>query len=106
MEALGNASTTRNSNSSRFGKCVRLGLDSVDSAKTGTLVGGEVHTYLLEKSRVTFFADGERNFHAFYQVERGRVWARAAASAWRLRPLRPERWPRGGRRGHELGSEV
>ena len=48
MEAFGNAATSRNSNSSRFGKCVRLGLD----ANTGSLLGGQVYTYLLEKSRV------------------------------------------------------
>lgn len=69
MEAFGNACTSRNTNSSRFGKCVRLGLHPT----TGALLGGQVHTYLLEKSRVTTgiadtFGTGERNFHAFYQV--------------------------------------
>jgi hypothetical protein len=38
MEAFGNACTARNSNSSRFGKCVRLGLDS----NSGVLLGGQV----------------------------------------------------------------
>jgi hypothetical protein len=38
MEAFGNACTARNTNSSRFGKCVRLGLDS----NTGVLLGGQV----------------------------------------------------------------
>ena len=73
MEAFGNACTSRNSNSSRFGKCVRLGLDS----STGELLGGQVYTYLLEKSRVVSFEKGvtsslaERNFHAFYQLLAG-----------------------------------
>ena len=49
MEAFGNACTSRNSNSSRFGKCVRLALDP----SRGGLLGGQVETYLLEKSRVT-----------------------------------------------------
>ena len=79
MEAFGNACTSRNSNSSRFGKCVRLTLD----AERGYLLGGQVETYLLEKSRVTsgmadHFASGERNFHAFYQLVAGVAEAQAA----------------------------
>jgi len=79
MEAFGNACTSRNSNSSRFGKCVRLTLD----AERGSLLGGQVETYLLEKSRVTsgmadHFASGERNFHAFYQLVAGVAEAQAA----------------------------
>ena len=38
LEALGNATTTRNTNSSRFGKCVRLGFERQE----GALVGGQV----------------------------------------------------------------
>ena len=75
---FGNACTSRNSNSSRFGKCVRLGLHGT----TGQLLGGQVHTYLLEKSRVvTMLGSGastsERNFHSFYQLLAG---VREAAS--------------------------
>ena len=64
LETLGNAKTARNSNSSRFGKCVRLGTHP----ETGELLGGVVQTYLLEKSRVISFSEQERNFHAFYQL--------------------------------------
>ena len=67
LETLGNAKTARNSNSSRFGKCVRLGTHP----QTGELLGGVVQTYLLEKSRVISFSEQERNFHAFYQLLAG-----------------------------------
>ena len=57
LEMLGNAKTTRNHNSSRFGKCLRLGV----APGSGALLGGRIQTYLLEKSRVVAFADGERS---------------------------------------------
>lgn len=47
LEAFGNASTTNNDNSSRFGKFVRLtfGLG-------GTVHGARISSYVLEKSRL------------------------------------------------------
>ncbi|OQR97414.1 myosin [Thraustotheca clavata] len=63
LESFGNAATTRNDNSSRFGKFTELQFDA-----KGRLMGARAHTYLLEKSRVTHQAPGERTFHIFYQV--------------------------------------
>eukprot|EP00935_MAST-01C_sp_MAST-1C-sp1_P002338 g2338.t1 len=66
LESFGNAQTLRNNNSSRFGKYMVLQFDMVNEIR-----GGFITNYLLEKSRVTGRNEGERCFHAFYQLVQG-----------------------------------
>jgi myosin heavy subunit len=77
FEAFGNAKTVRNGNSSRFGKFTQLQfqVEPMSVAKQGEravpftdLVGSNCITYLLEKNRVVFHAEGERTYNIFYQL--------------------------------------
>lgn len=63
LQAIGNAKTTRNDNSSRFGKYIELHFNDRNH-----IIGASMRTYLLEKSRVVHQALDERNYHIFYQL--------------------------------------
>jgi myosin heavy subunit len=71
LESLGNATTRRNDNSSRFGKLLTLEFANNHTGTEIVMCGASITTYLLERSRVTEHAIGERNFHALYQLVAG-----------------------------------
>ncbi|GAB9468495.1 Myosin-like protein [Globisporangium polare] len=66
LEAFGNARTTRNDNSSRFGKFIELQFEA--TSDTRIIAGARIRTYLLEKIRVIKQSLNERNFHIFYEL--------------------------------------
>ena len=65
LEGFGNAKTTMNDNSSRFGKFTKILFND------GLIVGAEMDCYLLEKARLVDQGEHERNYHVFYGLIKG-----------------------------------
>ncbi|KAE9592939.1 putative myosin ATPase [Lupinus albus] len=63
LEAFGNAKTSGNNNSSRFGKLIEIHFTTM-----GKICGAKVQTFLFEKSRVVQLGNSERSYHIFYQL--------------------------------------
>lgn len=93
LEAFGNAKTTRNDNSSRFGKYIQLQFDMGTKAEqefrsrdkaTCTLAGSKCEAYLLEKNRVSTHEPAERTYHIFYQIiaakDKTKYWSKLAGT--------------------------
>lgn len=82
LEAVGNAKTLRNDNSSRFGRLL-----IVNFSNDNEIIGARITTYLLERSRLANQTAGERNFHIFYQLMAGA--GSAEKQAWKLEGKTP-----------------
>lgn len=67
LEAFGNAKTVHNDNSSRFGKWLKIYF----GGPSRTINTASITKYLLEKSRVTQIANGERTYHVLYYLVYG-----------------------------------
>lgn len=65
LEAFGNARTSMNNNSSRFGKYIQLAFQN------GHVIGAKISEYLLERSRLVRQNVEEENFHIFYYMFAG-----------------------------------
>ena len=66
LEAFGNAETTLNKNSSRFGKFTQIHV-----SRQGAILGASIQTYLLETTRVVQHAVNECTYHINYQLVNG-----------------------------------
>ena len=64
--AFGNAKTSRNDNSSRFGKYVNIHFD-----RAGHIQFAKIQQYLLETCRIVQQNTSELNYHVFYLMLNG-----------------------------------
>lgn len=80
LEAFGNAQTTRNHNSSRFAKFIKIYKPNA----VGAGGSASIQTYLLETSRVSHTPGNECNYHVFYAL---------SPAASRLAPNTPHKVP-------------
>lgn len=95
LEALGNAPTMKNDNSSRFGKFIELHFHQEVGSSGPCIMDAMTHTYFLETVRVTDLNEGERSFHIFYQIlaaaaRARRVAGQGADTKLALSPLLPD----------------
>ncbi|POM82672.1 Myosin head (motor domain) family protein [Cryptosporidium meleagridis] len=81
LEALGNAKTLRNNNSSRFGRFIKLCLE-----RSNGIVGGAISSYMLELSRIGHQIENERSYHIFYQIIKSYT-SQADISKYKLREM-------------------
>jgi myosin V len=99
-ESFGNAKTSRNNNSSRFGKFIELNYSA-----DGYIEGASITTYLLETVRLVRQSSGERNYHIFYEIYSGALAASTSSpsppsststtlssTAYSLSPNKKEEW--------------
>ncbi|CAF2903081.1 unnamed protein product [Rotaria sp. Silwood2] len=63
LESFGNAETSLNKNSSRFGKLL-----DIFFTEYGTIVYVQLSQFLLEKTRVVLASGNKRNFHILYSI--------------------------------------
>ncbi|RYG68221.1 hypothetical protein EON64_05675 [archaeon] len=72
LESFGNARTLRNDNSSRFGKFIEINfVPAQDNNLKLRISGATIRTYLLERVRLVYQSEGERNYHCFYEFLSG-----------------------------------
>lgn len=63
LEFFGNAKTSKNDNSSRFGKYIKLIFNEKNE-----IIASKIEKYLLEKTRISKQEKDESNFHVMYTV--------------------------------------
>ena len=62
-KSFGNSKTTRNDNSSRFGKYIEILFSKPDKqTKSVKIIGAKMRTYLLERSRLIFQPEKGKRF--------------------------------------------